>query len=103
MPRAPFLSAQVEEKWRSTDFQLAKYSKNGEFRGYVLRSSEDIKVDLEDHMLNLQTMAGSRFVVIFQDQVRRGVGAVEASGCSDVMGSCDLMCNGMLSHDFMMV
>ena len=59
----------VEEKWRSTDFQLAKYSKNGEFRGYVLRSSEDIKVDLEDHMLNLQTMGGSRFVVIFQDQV----------------------------------
>ena len=61
----------VEEKWRSTDFALAKYSKNGEFRGWVLRSAEDIKVDLEDHMLNLQTMGGSRFVGIFQESVRK--------------------------------
>lgn len=43
--------------------------KNGQDRGWVLRSADEIKLELEDNTLNLQSMAGSKFVVIFSDQV----------------------------------
>lgn len=45
--------------------------KNGQDRGWVLRSADEIKLELEDNTLNLQSMAGSKFVVIFSDQVTR--------------------------------
>ena len=60
----------IEEKWRSTDFALAKYKKGSVDKGYVLRAAEEIKLELEDNMLNLQTMSASRFVVSFTDVVR---------------------------------
>jgi dynein heavy chain len=28
----------------------------------LIRITEDVKVDLDDHLLNLQTVAGSRFI-----------------------------------------
>lgn len=39
-------------------------------QGWVLRSAEEIKLELEDNTLNLQSMAGSKFVVNFADQVK---------------------------------
>ncbi|CAM9109021.1 unnamed protein product [Choristocarpus tenellus] len=60
----------IEATWRKTELVLAKYTKNGVDRSYVLRAADDIKMELEDNMLNLQTMAGSRFVGSFADQVR---------------------------------
>jgi dynein heavy chain len=61
----------VVEVWTSTSFELIKHKKpNGEEKGYLLRAADDIKLQLEDHMLNLQTMAGSRFVTLFVDEVK---------------------------------
>lgn len=61
----------IEEKWKETSFGVAKYKKNGVDKGFVLKSCDDIKLELEDNMLNLQTMGGSRFVVSFADVVRK--------------------------------
>ncbi|CAM9103575.1 unnamed protein product [Discosporangium mesarthrocarpum] len=60
----------IENTWRKTELVLTKYTKNGVDRSYVLRAAEDIKLELEDNMLNLQTMSGSRFVGSFAEQVR---------------------------------
>ena len=60
----------IDVKWRSTAFELARYKKGNVDKGWVLRSAEDIKLDLEDNQLNLQTMAGSRYVVEFADEVK---------------------------------
>lgn len=59
----------VEATWRKTDLILAKYQKNGVDRSYVLRAADEIKTELEDNLLNLQTMSSSRFVGSFADQV----------------------------------
>lgn len=57
--------------WREQRFELYKYAKNGEDRGWLLRSTEDTMVLLEDMSLNLQSMMASRFVKPFLDDVRR--------------------------------
>lgn len=59
----------VEATWRKTDLVLAKYQKNGVDRSYILRAADEIKTELEDNLLNLQTMSASRFVGSFADQV----------------------------------
>lgn len=59
----------VEATWKKTDLVLSKYQKNGIDRSYVLRAADDIKTELEDNLLNLQTMSASRFVGNFADQV----------------------------------
>lgn len=61
----------VETKWQATDFTLLKYTRNGQFRAHVVVVPDDLRMDLEDHMLNLQTMASSRFVGNFRQQVAR--------------------------------
>ncbi len=62
----------IQETWSSTLFGVAKYKKpvSNEDRGYVLRSADEIRLELDDNMLNLQTMGSSRFVAIFLDDVR---------------------------------
>ena len=75
----------IEEVWSKTVFELAKYTKNGQDRGTVLRSADDIKLALEDHMLNLQTMSGSRFISSFSDRVRSWEKKLNAvNDCIDV-------------------
>jgi hypothetical protein len=44
----------IESHWRRTELQLAKYQKGGVDRSYVLKAADEIKLELEDHMLNLQ-------------------------------------------------
>ena len=41
----------IEDGWRDTAFTTAKYGKS-----FVLRSADDINLELEDAALNLQTM-----------------------------------------------
>lgn len=62
--------------WREQRFELGKYMKGPEDRGWVLRATEDILVLLEDMGLNLQSMMASPFVRPFLTEVRgRGCGA----------------------------
>jgi len=63
--------ANIDAAWRNKSLGLEKYKKDGQDRGIVLKPSEDIKLELEDNMLNLQTIGASRFVGIFVDDVRQ--------------------------------
>ena len=63
--------AKIDAAWRNKSLELIAYKKDGQERGSVLRQSEEIKLELEDNMLNLQTIGASRFVGIFVDQVRQ--------------------------------
>ena len=45
-------------------------TKDGAVRGHVFGAAEEINLQLEDHLLNLQTMSGSRFVGRYAQKVR---------------------------------
>lgn len=65
---------QVEDAWAHHTFDLAKLKKGhggSDDHGWVLRSADDIKLELEDHLLKLQTIAGSRFVGPHVDRVKQ--------------------------------
>lgn len=61
----------IEDVWAKAVLDLVKYKKNGTDRGWVLRAADELKLTLEDHMLNLQTMSGSRFIASFAERVRK--------------------------------
>ena len=60
----------ISRKWRSTQLTVGEYAKNGVFRAHLLLPADDVKVELEDHTLQLQTIQGSRFVTTFAGQVK---------------------------------
>ena len=60
----------IETHWNTTTLETKAMMKDDIVTGYILRSAEDIKIQLEDHMLNIQTMSGSRFVGIFLEKVK---------------------------------
>lgn len=57
--------AKTEVRYRNFVLEITQYL------GLVLRSADDLKLELEDNMLNLQTIAGSRYVGAFLDRVRK--------------------------------
>jgi dynein heavy chain len=59
----------VQEHWKKTSFEYAKYKKDGVDRGYLLRSADEIQQDLEDQLLVLTGIGASRFVGAFLDDV----------------------------------
>jgi dynein heavy chain len=63
--------AKIDAAWRNNSLVVVKYKKDGQDRGFILRSADDLKLELEDNMLNLQTISGSRFVTAFVDRVRK--------------------------------
>ena len=56
--------------WAEQHFDLFRYKKGAEDRGWILKSTEEITLLLEDMGLNLQSMMGSRFVKPFLEEVR---------------------------------
>lgn len=63
--------AKIDAAWRNNALSVVKYKKDGQDRGFILRAADDLKLELEDNMLNLQTISGSRFVGAFVDRVRK--------------------------------
>ncbi len=57
----------IELFWKKTDLGLQRYAKNGVV---ILSGVDDMKLLLEDHLLNLQTISGSNFVGNYIDRVR---------------------------------
>ncbi len=49
----------IEIFWKKTDLGLQRYSKNGVV---ILSGVDDMKMLLEDHLLNLQVISGSNFI-----------------------------------------
>ena len=46
--------------WKKGEFTVREYRKDGQLRGFILGSTEEIKVDLDDQLLNLTSIGGSR-------------------------------------------
>ena len=61
----------IEHNWKTTALSLVPYKKNNEFRAYILRDTENIKVMVEDDITSLQQMAGSRYIASFAEHVRK--------------------------------
>lgn len=61
----------LADVWRDRSFDLVKYSKGSEDRGFVLRGVDEITLLLEDVGLNLQSMIASPFVGPFAEEVRK--------------------------------
>ena len=60
----------IEKCWSTTELDVREYKKDNVVRGHVLGAAEEINLQLEDHLLNLQTMSGSRFVGRYAQKVR---------------------------------
>jgi len=61
----------IEAKWKTEAFEIVKYKKGNEDRGFVLKSTDEVKLLLDDQLLNLQAVASSRFVSAFLGRVRK--------------------------------
>ncbi|GMH41526.1 hypothetical protein BSKO_09436 [Bryopsis sp. KO-2023] len=61
----------LAEVWKDQKFEVHKYMKGTEDRGYVLRATDEITLLLEDMGLNLQSMMASPFVRPFLEEVRK--------------------------------
>ena len=66
--------------WREQKFTLAKYVKGEVDRGWILRSTEETTVILEDMNLTLQSMMASRFVQPFAEEVEEWEGKLSLIG-----------------------
>jgi hypothetical protein len=49
---------------------VGPYYKGNEFKGYVLKSADEIKAMIEDHLTNLGQIGNSRYASAFMDKVR---------------------------------
>jgi len=55
--------AKIDAAWRDNALVVVKYKKDGQDRGFMLRAAEDLKLELEDNMLNLQVQLRHHFFV----------------------------------------
>jgi len=65
------LYREIEEIWAASKFTVVKYIKAGVDRGYTVGGVEDVAQVLDDNCMQLQGMAGSRFVGPFLNTVQR--------------------------------
>ncbi|XP_072908128.1 dynein axonemal heavy chain 10 [Hemitrygon akajei] len=61
---------EVVDTWENMKFTVQKYYKGTQDRGYILGSVDEILQILDDNAMNLQSMAGSRYVGPFLSTVQ---------------------------------
>ncbi|KAL2092820.1 hypothetical protein ACEWY4_012618 [Coilia grayii] len=61
----------VVEMWESIKFTVQRYFKGTQDRGFILGAVDEILQNLDDNAMNLQSMAGSRFVGPFLATVQQ--------------------------------
>uniref|UniRef100_A0A673VC35 Dynein axonemal heavy chain 10 n=1 Tax=Suricata suricatta TaxID=37032 RepID=A0A673VC35_SURSU len=59
------------DTWEAMKFTVVKYFKGAQERGYILGSVDEIIQCLDDNMVNLQSISGSRFVGPFLQTVHK--------------------------------
>ena len=52
--------AKIDATWKATNFEVAKYFKGSELKGHVIKSPDEIRQQLEDNIVTLQTVSGSK-------------------------------------------
>jgi dynein heavy chain, axonemal len=71
--------------WKKENFDLTKYKKGTEDRGWILTNTDEKKLLLEDQLANLQTVASSKYAGAFSARIRyweRGLNLI--SECIEV-------------------
>jgi dynein heavy chain, axonemal len=53
--------AKIDATWKATNFDIAKYVKGTEHKGYVIKSPDEIRTLLEDNILQLQGVGASKY------------------------------------------
>jgi len=61
----------IEQAWKQVSFELVKYKKGNEDRGWVLKGTDEIVVQLEDQQANLQNVASSKYAAAFVKEIRK--------------------------------
>lgn len=61
----------IAETWEQLKFTVQMYFKGTEKRGFILGSVDEILEILDDNIVNLQSILGSRFVGPFLSTVHR--------------------------------
>nr|CEL69705.1 TPA: Dynein heavy chain 10, axonemal [Neospora caninum Liverpool] len=61
--------AKIESCWRSQTLDMCRYKT--EEQSFVLRANEELRVTLEDHILQLQSMVGSRFASVVIEKIKK--------------------------------
>lgn len=61
----------VVETWESMKFIVQPYFKGTQQRGYILGGVDEILLNVDNDIMNLQSMAGSRFVGPFLGTVQQ--------------------------------
>lgn len=62
---------EVVETWENIKFNVQRYFKGTQERGSVLGSVDEILQSLDDNAMNLQSMAGSRFIGPFLSTIQQ--------------------------------
>lgn len=62
---------EVVETWENMKFSVQRYFKGTQERGSILGAVDEILQNLDDNAMNLQSMAGSRFVGPFLATVQQ--------------------------------
>jgi len=63
--------AKIDAVWKVTNFSITIYKKGTEFKGYVLKSPDDIRQVLEDNILILQSLSASKYIRAMKAKVQQ--------------------------------
>jgi dynein heavy chain len=61
---------EVKEYWRKEEFNLLKFVKGDQDRGYILGTQDDVMLAVDEYAMSLQSMASTKFVGPFLEQVQ---------------------------------
>jgi dynein heavy chain len=61
----------IEQTWKTQHFEVVKYFKGNEERGWAIKTPDEIRAALEDNILNLQNIASSKYVRAFAAKVKK--------------------------------
>jgi len=61
----------IESTWKQQQFEVIPYTKNNEERGWAIKSPDEIRLTLEDNIMNLEGISSSRFVKAFSGRVKK--------------------------------
>jgi dynein heavy chain len=60
----------IDQVWKKENFDLAKYKKGNDDRGWILTNIDEKKLLLDDQLSNLQTVASSKYAGAFSSRIR---------------------------------
>ena len=59
----------IEQAWKTTNFEIGQYKKGNELKGYTIKSPDEIRQQLEDNILILQSLSASKYIRSIKQKV----------------------------------